>query len=172
MKGLALASRNQISPSGASADVEPGVVAEPERAERGAADLLDPLPRRPRERAGEHVADALPRPVVLVPLGGLGGDPLLRPGAPLVEDHLGDRQNVEVVAVADQADVELAAVHELLGDGRLLEALVHHRHPLGQRRRVLHHRGLGDAGGGVALERLDDEREAQVGGPPAVSPGR
>ncbi len=113
---------------------------------------VDPVPHAAREWPREDVANSLPRAVILVPLGRLGGDPLLGATLSLVEHHLGDGQDREVIAIADQAHVELATLHELLRDGGLAEAIMHPADPLAKRGRILHDRRLGDTLGRVGLQ--------------------
>ena len=158
---------------GSDADVEPRIVAEPERTKGRPADLADARAHGLGEGPREDVADSFARAVVLIPLGRLGGDAFLGAGLPFIEHHLRDRKNFEVVTVPDEADVQLAPVDELLRDCRLAKAVVHPRHPLAQGDRVLHHRGLRDPGGSVGLERLHDEREPRDRAAPTIgSPGR
>src|SRR5437762_176339 len=75
---------------GGEADVEAGVVTEPEGPERGATDLRDPLFRAFGHGTGEDVADTLALAVRLVPLGQARGDPLFGPGSPPLVHHLHD----------------------------------------------------------------------------------
>jgi hypothetical protein len=62
------------------------------------------------------------------------------------------------------ADVKLAAGDELLDDRVGLDAIVDERHPLLQRVVVAHDRRLRDADRRVFVQRLDDQREAEVAG--------
>src|SRR5688572_21839546 len=141
----------------ADAEVQPGIIPQPESPIGGAAGLDDSVPYGFGQRAGEHVANPLPFSIRLVPLGRLGSDPLLRPGLPFVEHHFGDWKDLDAFIVSQNADVKLPSIYELLGDCPLPESLVDELHPLTEGGDVLHYRRLRDARRSIGLKRLDDE---------------
>ena len=82
----------------------------------------------------------------------------------VAEHHLDRRQRHRLV-VPHHADVELAAGDELLDDRVGLDAIVDEGHALLERVVVAHDRRLRDADRRVLVQRLDDQREAQIAGP-------
>src|SRR5713226_580214 len=141
--------------------VNTAVVLKPQRVEGGAADLADTLGQLVRDAFSEHVPDLLTFAVVLVPFRFVGRDAVLgRLG--LAEGHFRQRQDLDV-SVADQTDVHLASLNQLLDDRRLVELRVNELDSLLQARVILYDRGLGDADQRVLEQWLDDEWKAQLG---------
>ena len=81
----------------------------------------------------------------------------------LAERHFRQRQDLDVI-VADQADVHLASLDQLLDDRRLVELRVNELDSLLQARVILHDRGLRDTDRRVLEQWLDNEWKAQLGG--------
>src|SRR5262249_59591609 len=109
-------------------------------------------------RADDDVVALL---VVEIVLDLFGGDEprALRHAAEL---ELPDREDTQPL-VAEHADVELAALDILLGDGGGADAFVDEAHALGQLFIAVDHRRLRDAPRGVLVQALDDEREGEAG---------
>jgi hypothetical protein len=145
-------------------DIETAIIAQPQRPVSHPAGLGDSLAHRFREGAGQDVPDSLALSVPLVPLGELGSDPLFGPGLPFIENHLRERKDLQAIVIANDADVKLATVDKLFRDCALAESLMDERHAFRERLLVLHHRSLGDARGGIGLQRLDDQGKGELGG--------
>src|SRR5262249_25627320 len=71
------------------------------------------------------------------------------------------RQTAQAL-VAEHADIKLAALDILLGDGVGADLLVDEGHALGQLLLAIHQGGLGDPARRVFADALDDEREAKA----------
>ena len=84
------------------------------------------------------------------------------------EFQLPDGQHAQAV-VAERADIDLASVDILLGDGSRADALVDEADALDQPLVAVDHRGLRDAFGGVLAQALDDEREGEALRPPDLA---
>src|SRR3954453_16227665 len=110
-------------PVSSNPEIEPGVVAQPEGSVGGAAGVQDPLPYRARQGTGQHISNALPLAVRFIPLGKLGGYPLLWTSFSFVEHHLSYRQDLQFFVIPDDPDVQLAPVNEFLCYGALLEGV-------------------------------------------------
>src|SRR5262249_44631814 len=120
-------------------------------------DRGDQLRRQVLGRPDDDVVALL---VIETVLGLFGGDGArtLRQAA---EFELPDRQDAKPL-VAQYADIELATLDILLGDRRGADPLVDEGHALGELFVAVHHRRLRNAVGGVLVQALDDEREAQT----------
>ena len=119
------------------------------------------------DRLGQILRRAAVDPVFLLvlhaPLHAVGGDPLgvLRH---VREEQLPHRQRLQRL-VAEDADVELAAVDVLLDDRRRADAFVDERDALLQLLVAVDDRRLRDADRGFLRQRLHDQRERQPLGP-------
>ena len=98
--------------------------------------------------------------VLQIVLDLFGGD---EPGAlrHAAELELPDREHAKPL-IAEHADVELAALDKLLGDGRGAYAVVDETHALGKLLVAVHHRCLRDAPRGILIQALDDERKGEA----------
>jgi hypothetical protein len=126
----------------------------------------------PHERRFESLRrNGFPGPsaaVGLVPLRLVGGD-LRLVRRHLAEHQLADRKHLQAV-VADEAHVEFASLDVFLGDDVVVGVLVQERDALAELLVGLDERGLGDAVGGLLLERLDEDGKLQVRGRTARLP--
>ena len=92
----------------------------------------------------------------------------LRHGAEL---ELPDREHAKPL-IAQHADIELATLNILLGDGRGADAVVDEAHALGELFIAVHYGRLRDAPRGILVQALDDEREGEARRAADFSPQR
>src|SRR5262249_32014494 len=145
---------------GRETKIDTGIAVEVERAVDAlgrALDRVSELRRDISRRTHGDVVALLVLPNVLHPFGGDEAGALRHAAEP----ELPDRKHAKPL-IAQHADVELAALDILLGDGRGAYVLMNETHALGKLLVAVHHRCLRDAPRGVLVQALDDERKGEA----------
>src|SRR5262245_3439424 len=138
------------------AEIDAGIAVEVERAVDALRRALDRFSELRREVLGRAHGDVVTLLVLEIVLDLFGGDEVraLRHAA---EVELPDRKHAQPL-IAKQADVKLAALDILLGNGRSADAFVDEADALGELVIAVHDRCLRDAPRGVLVQALDDEQ--------------
>ena len=144
-------------PSVVQPQIDARVAAQLERAVRALAQVLDSLDRRRRAVVRRRRCRSVFLLVLHAPLHAVGRDPL-RLGRHVREEQLPHRQRLQRL-VAEDADVELAALDVLLDDRGRADAVVDERDALVQLLVAVDDRRLRDADRRLLRERLHDQRE-------------
>src|SRR5688572_29180612 len=149
------------------AEIDSRIIAKPQRLVcvdrnllHSSSELVGKVRGKNRFGAGELGALSL---AVVTPLGRPAGD-LGQVGRELREIQLDDGQRLNT-AVAEDADVELPAVYELLGENRRLVFSLKRADRLEQLLHVVDNGFLRYPEGRIFLRRLDDQRKVDVTGP-------
>src|SRR5262249_36640645 len=155
---------------GGEAAIDARIAVEVERAIDALRCALDRFNELRREVLGRAHRDVVALLVLQIVLDLFSGDKprALRHAAEL---ELPDWEDAQPI-VTQHADIELAALDILLGNGRGADAVVDEAHALGELFIAVHYRRLRNAPRGILVQALDDEREGEARRAADFSPRR